>query len=209
MSCSIHFGRVAARLLELVERPVVPGLLEVGAVAEEELLLRLAAEGRELGADARLALHAGDVVAARAAVLAHQLLAVGDVRRIGEPRLAARPAPAPSRPSVSEVGGDRPRLVVGEAEARHAGDVGVAARVLDPVVDPAARRSSRRSATGWARCPCWRRAARPPRRARARGRPRQPRLSISSRPCSASVGIRRRSSGSGCAVEPLRARRPS
>src|SRR5439155_47640 len=106
-----------------------------GAVAEEELLPGLGAEGRQLDADARLALHARDVVAAGAAVLAHELLAGGDVGRVGEPgrQVGRRGLLLAER---HQVGGDGARLVVGEAEVRHARDRGVAARVLDPVVDP-------------------------------------------------------------------------
>src|SRR5207244_10782079 len=77
-------GGVAARVAELVDGPVVPGLGDLGAVAEEELLFGLGAEGGQLDADARLALHARDVVAAGAAVLAHELLAGSDVGRVGE-----------------------------------------------------------------------------------------------------------------------------
>src|SRR5205085_12101401 len=112
------FGLVAARLLELVERPRGPVLVEVGPVAEEELLVLLAAERRELGADARLALHAGDVVAAGAAELPDELLARRDVRGIREARLE-RIVRRLLRAERHEIRGDRRGLVVGEPEARH------------------------------------------------------------------------------------------
>src|SRR5262249_33728125 len=98
--------------LELVVRPAVPVFLQIRAIAEEELLDGLTAERRELGADARLRLHARDVVAAGAAVLADELLAGGDVRGIGELLLEVRRLRL-LLTERHEVRRDRLRLVVG------------------------------------------------------------------------------------------------
>src|SRR5207237_2971282 len=122
-------GGVGARRRELVVRPVVPRLRDVGPVAEEELLPGLRAEGGELDADARLVLHARDVVAAGAAVLADELLARLGAGRAGEPGLELR-GRGPLLAQRRGAGRDWAPLVVGGPEARHATPCRIAARYL-------------------------------------------------------------------------------
>src|SRR5262249_7849531 len=100
-----------------------------------ELFLRLVAERRELRPDARLALHPRDIVAPGTAVLAGELLTRRDVGGISELGIQAGRS-AVLRPERAQVRRDRARLVLGEAQARHARDRAVAPRVAYPVVDP-------------------------------------------------------------------------
>src|SRR5882724_12518309 len=78
------FGRVNSRCLELTISPVVPSLLDIGAVAEEQFFFCLRTKRRELGAYARLLFHALDLVAAEATPLAHERFAFFDTSGIGE-----------------------------------------------------------------------------------------------------------------------------
>ena len=129
-------GGVYPRVVDLVEGPVLPGLLDVRVVTEEQLLQRFRAESRQLDADPGFLLHPGDVVATGATVLPYQLLAPGDVGGLLETghqlgvglRLGAQ---------GHQVGGEGQRLVFGQPQARHPGAGIVALGIAQPVVGPA------------------------------------------------------------------------
>ncbi len=116
--------------------PRVPGVGDVGLIAEEQLVQMLGAEGGQLDADARLLFHPVDFVASEATVLAHQRLAHRDCLGLGQALLDVRiDVLAAHR---HQIGSQDRGLMVGKAQRRHRGMRREITRILEPGIDPAA-----------------------------------------------------------------------
>ena len=131
-------GRVAPRRLDFLIGPIAPGMRHVGPIPEEQLLQTLLPVRGQLHTDARLVFHAGDVVAAVAAVFADEPLPFRNQIRVVEFRTGV---------GTHRVGLERQEVRhhglgfrVGEPEVGHGGIRRIGARIPDPVVQPAGGR---------------------------------------------------------------------